>query len=75
MVNRRPIARDVKKLPYFPLTTLAAKTTKISAMAAKYKTFEASAIIVAIPSVPRNSAKVENFVTMASHIGIIPVRL
>jgi hypothetical protein len=65
----------VKKLPYLPLPILAVKATKISPMAAKYKIFESSAIIVAIPSVPRNSANVENFVTMASHIGIIPDRL
>jgi hypothetical protein len=44
-------------------------------MAVKYKIFEASAIIVAIPSVPRKSANVENFVTIASHIGMIPDRL
>jgi hypothetical protein len=65
----------VKKLRYRPLTILAVKATKISAMAVKYKIFEASAIIVAIPSVPRKSANVENFVTIASHIGMIPDRL
>jgi hypothetical protein len=65
----------VNKLPYLPLTIRAVKATKISAMAVKYKIFEPSAIIAVIPSVPRNSANVENFVTMASHIGIIPDRL